>query len=179
MFLFAESDPVGIWTLVATLVVAAATVFYVYLTHQILRSQTDPCVIAYTQLVRGTSFAVVNIVIENVGKGLVKDIRLERHPDASDEKTWDAFLDGDVPGTTTIPELSLRNTALVTGIPALPPGGRRAIYWGAFGKVVALFGPGRQGIGVVCKCRRADSREVAPVSCILEVVSLDRSVPEE
>ncbi len=178
MLLFAVIDPVAICTLVATVIVAAATVFYVYLTHRILRSQTDPCVVAYTHLGSAKSVNVVNIVIENVGKGLARDIRIERHPDASDEKTWDALLNGDVPGEGRNPRLSLRDTAMKTGIPALPPGGKRIVYWGDFGDVAAFFGRERRGIGVVCKCRRADSTEVTPVSCILEVVSLVRSIRE-
>ena len=178
MLLFAQSDPtnvgnlvVGTGALVAACVSAAATIVYVVLTYKILRSQTDPCVIAYTQLVPD---GFVNIIIENVGRGLAHDVRFDRHPEATDEKAWETFLDGPAP------RLALRATAFGTGIPALPPGGKRVIFWGKWIAIKGTFGSGRRGIVVVCKCKRATpTREVAPMPCILEVASLDRSVPEE
>ena len=52
------------------------TALYVLLTWKILRSQTDPCVIVYARRDR-ENYDKVAIVIENVGNGIARDIRIE------------------------------------------------------------------------------------------------------
>jgi hypothetical protein len=176
MVLFALSDPISMWTLAATLVVALATVMsclftgvYVYLTHRILRTQTDPCVIVYTELTARDQGPLLSIVLENVGNGLAKDTRCERNPDLTPTEDWEAFL---CEPTNDL----LRKTALVAGIPALPPGGKRVISWGP----AMLFRTPEWKdwqIAVVCKCRTVDGRDLPHMPCVLETASLDRAIP--
>ena len=76
--LLAESEWIGIGMLITTVALTVVTVVYVRLTHQLVRAQTDPCVIAYTRetekFKNGVRF--VELVIENVGEAVARDVRI-------------------------------------------------------------------------------------------------------
>lgn len=154
---------------VATIVMAAATIVnvfltfkYVRLTHGIMRSQTDPCIIAYVRREEIQSERLV-IVIENVGRGLARDVRLERSA-GTDETTWNNFL------TEEYEKTALSDTAVGLGIPALAPGDGREVPWGYRDHLEKRF---QQGVAVVCWFRRpGESKNMRPMECVLEVKSL-------
>jgi hypothetical protein len=99
---------------------------------------------------------VVDIVIENIGGGIARDVRFERSENVDEEK-WREFLNGPPCG-----ELFC-DTALVKGIPALLPGGRRVIGWGTPDATGLRFA---DGMAVVCVCKG-----MKPKECFLEVSS--------
>lgn len=130
-------------TFIANVLLVVVTAIYVWLTHKILRSQTDPLMIVYASRdIHNTD--IVTIVLENVGKGVARDIRLE--PTCSDDDTdkWDDFLNGQScnSGFASI---------IKGGFPALVPGKKIAIRWRRIEDVgLNLMG----GFTVVCRCKR-------------------------
>src|SRR4051812_15998276 len=114
MFLLADSDAIAVGTLLVTIVLAAFTGVYVHLTYRLVQAASDPCVIVYTDIAHHhiTEFVVV---IENIGKGVARDIRFElRDPIPRQFSKSEHFTDG----------------PLVDGIAALAPGGKRFLPWG-------------------------------------------------
>ena len=173
MPLFADAESIARGILIASAVSAVATVVlavltgaYVLLTGKVVRSQTDPYVITYMQPVRSGK---VGIAIENVGGGLAQDIRFDRHPHM-ERDIWDKFINAPRSGGPP-----MRATAIGTGIPALPPRGKRVVYWGMWSDFRDDFS---RGLLVVCRFRRGDSSEAKPTKCILEVISLDGAITE-
>ena len=171
--LFADAESIANANLVvakislfATIGLTILTAIYVILTRRLVRFQTEPCVVVYMQLIDAGK---VCVVVENVGGGLAQDIRFEPYSHTQAER-WRKFIDAPRLGGPPMQE-----TAIGTGIPALPARGRRVVYWGSWSDFREAFG---RGLLLVCRFRRADHSEAHPMSCILEVVSLDGSVPE-
>jgi hypothetical protein len=122
-------------------VLAVLTGIYVVLTYRILRAQTDPCVIVYVQA-NPVNPLLLEIAIENVGKGLAKDVRFE-------------FSE---PIPNCLPGPNCTNTPmsfgpLINGIAALPPGGKRAEMWGSYMNIERIVGD--KTYRVICRFRRA------------------------
>ncbi len=163
----AEIDPVAGWTLLATIVVAIATVAYVCLTHQLVRAQTDPCVIVYTKFDGGSH---ILLVIENVGNGIARDVRFEL---SREIPKYASGLDVD---SAHVRE-TLNSGPLINGIPAMKPGETRVHVWGQWGGLKKALGS--DPLTVKCHCRRLPSRfaatenELDPVECTLEVDSFE------
>jgi hypothetical protein len=164
--LLADSESVANWTLLATVVVAIATVVYVVLTHQLLRAQTDPCVIVYTKFDGGSH---ILLVIENVGHGVAKDVRFEL------SREIPKYAIGADIDSGRIVEM-MKSGPLVDGIPAMKPGESRVTVWGQIGglkkaladgpvKVTCRFKKLRGQVGVLC------DEDLDPVECLLEVDS--------
>lgn len=107
-----------------TVVVCAATIGATAVNMILYRSQTDPEVIVYTKHdpKRPT---IISLVIENIGKGVAHDIQF--HPSEKIPRNafgWEAIAPEKIEWMSSGP--------LVTGIPSLPPGGRRELDWGQF-----------------------------------------------
>ena len=150
-------------TAFSTLAMVILTAVYVVLTHRILRAQSDPCVIVYVDH-QPAGHGVLRIVIENVGRGLARDVRFEL------PEPLPAGLLGH-----PFPDKLMDRGPLITGIPALPPGGKRIIMWGNYGELERLLGD--KTPVVVCKCRRGDAlvieNDVEPIECVLDYRSFE------
>ncbi len=162
------------WSAVGTVVSAIATVvlvfltgIYVWLTHKTLRSQTDPLVIVYVSL-SSKHPDVLQIVIENIGKSVARDISFEperRIP----HRAW-----GNKPETARKFEW-METGPLVKGIPALGPSESRRINWGNyFGLKVALTD---KPLRITCKFKDITLRSMPPAECILDISSFEGTDP--
>jgi hypothetical protein len=164
MVLLGEGEWLAFGTFIATAALAILTAVYVYHTAKLVRAQTDPCVIAYTQRTERNGVAFVEIVIENVGRGIARDARVERSVNVDNDK-WNEFLNG-----ATICS-GFRDT-LLRPIPALCPGRKLVIPWRRTDMVGLSLG---DGLPIVCKCNRVHQSddpvetEVRPVECYLEM----------
>src|SRR2546425_2287985 len=115
----------GIHMLFATFALVGLTAVYVWLTHRLLRAQVDPHVIVYALDDRERP-TLIEIVIENVGRNVAEDVRFE----VSQPLVRAYGVSPEDPPSETRP---LDNGPLVTGIPALGPGGTRRLVWGQYG----------------------------------------------
>lgn len=148
-------------TAAATVVLAVLTAIYVWLTHKLLRAQSDPYVVVYArsdELRPG----LIELVIQNLGKTVARDVRFQ----FSRPMFWRAFgmTDDDArPGEP------MAHGPLVTGIPALGPGEMRRITWGQFGGLRKALGD--TSIVVTTRFKGSGSTELPPVVSELDVKS--------
>ena len=83
---------------------------------------------------------LLDIVIQNIGKGMARDIRFE--------------LSEPIPHCSTERKGQLMNSGpLIDGIAALPPGGKRLFLWGNYKDIEETVGD--QRLVVTCRFRRA------------------------
>ena len=164
--LLSSIDAVAGWTLVATVVVAIATVVYVALTHQLVRAQTDPCVIVYPRFDGGSH---ILLVIENVGNGVARDIRFKL------SREIPQYAGGRDVETGYVKEM-MTSGPLIDGIPAMKPGESRVTVWGQWGGLKKALGD--EPVRVTCRFRRLpgqfsgiSNEDLDPVDCVLEVDS--------
>jgi hypothetical protein len=117
---------------VATVVLAILTGVYVWLTHGLLRAQSDPHVVLYARSdeLRPT---IIELVIHNVGHTVAKDITFE----FSRPMFWRAF---GVTEKEARPAEPMKGGPLITGIPALGPNEMRRITWGQYGGLKSALG---------------------------------------
>jgi hypothetical protein len=109
------------------LVIALTSTIINYL---VLRSQRDPDVIVYA-LPDSRRPTIINLVIENIGKGRARDVRFEANrPIPKRAFGFDNAQE---------PEI-MREGPLVSGIPAFASGEKRIFTWGQFGGL-------RKGLG--------------------------------
>jgi hypothetical protein len=153
-----------ITTAISTLVLVGVTSCYAWLTRRIVQAQTDPCVIVYVD--NDEMRPTLDIVIENIGVGLARDIRFEMIEDipqcmpivGASEKLGEPISSG----------------ALANGIPALPPGGKRILQWGHFDVVKRFLGD--RNLRIACRFKRPDNGDELRSDCILEYQPLEMSV---
>lgn len=157
----AAADFVSVWNLIVPGFLAILTGVYVWLTHRILRAQTAPCVVLY---VRGDQSrpAVLQIVIENIGNGIARDIRFR----LSDVIPHRAFGLGENPPPPE--EEEMKGGPLIEGIPALEPRGARRIDWGQYEGIHAQL-KGKK-IEVICTFKHGARR--MRTKNLLEIESL-------
>jgi hypothetical protein len=153
-------------TLAATIVVAIATVFYVKLTHDLVKAGTYPCVVVYPEFDGGTH---ISLVIENVGNGMARDVRFEL---SRGIPKYAAGLDQDSGHTVEM----LTRGPLIDGISALKPGEKRKTVWGQYGGLKNALGD--TPVKVTCRFKRLNGpidgvfdEDLDPVVCWLEVDS--------
>ncbi len=155
------------WTnitlVVMNLALVIATGVYVYLTYWILRSQTDPCVIAYTKP-NSACDQILDIVIENIGKGIARDVRFG--PSRGEEQKWERFKNG-----VTCTE-GFSRSAIVNGVSVLQPGGKIVVRWNRFDSISLEYFKG-DGLQIECRCKRHQwgwgPKEIYPVPSTLFV----------
>lgn len=113
-------------SLVALVIALASTI----INYLVLRLQRDPEVVVYA-LPDTSRPSIINLVIENVGKGVAHDIKFE----PSRQIPHRAFGFEPAP----LPEPMI-DGPLICGIPSMVPGEKRIITWGQFGGL-------RKGLG--------------------------------
>ena len=96
------------------------------------RSQVEPHVVVYAKSDERRPSIIV-LVIENIGKGLAKDVEFEL-PKAFPGR---AFGIGPDDAKTAKP---MQDTPLIGGIPSLGPGAKRVITWGQWGGLYKALG---------------------------------------
>lgn len=99
--------------------------------YALFRSQVDPKVVVYVAD-DPDSRTVILLVVENVGKGVARDVRF------SSDRPIPASAFG-MKGLEGEPK-TLNEPAISQGIPALGPGSRRAFAWGQFGGLREAIG---------------------------------------
>jgi len=115
-------DIVAVTTLVVTLILALLTGWYVWLTQGLLRAQTDAHVIVYPRFV-GTRAPAIELVIENLGNGVARDIKFELSEDIPYQLSgW-----GKAPAQGV---KLLKDGPLIEGMPFLAPRASRTFDWG-------------------------------------------------
>ena len=146
----------------ATLALVILTGAYVVLTYRLLRTQTDPHVVVYAHDDRDRP-TIIEIVIENVGRSVAEDVRFE----VSQPLVRAYGMSPEDPPSDTRP---LDTGPLVSGIPALGPGGTRRLVWGQYGGLRRVLGDGT--VTVIARFK-SGGRELPPVTCVLDVQSFD------
>lgn len=91
--------------------------------YHFFRSQIDPLVIVYATADEEHS-GIINLVIENIGKGLAKNVAFELSRSIP-EHAFGTKENASVPNI-------MSNGPLINGIPALGPGAKRIITWGEY-----------------------------------------------
>jgi hypothetical protein len=154
---------VAIIQLACTAFLVIVTYKYVWITQEQLKAFTSPYVVVYAKNDNARP-TLIQIVIENVGRGVAMDVRFE--------------LSRPIPfGAWGVSEARARNPdepvmlrgPLVHGIPALTPGETREINWGQYHGLRGLIGD--DGVRVKCRFKHG-SIEMEPVECVLEIGSL-------
>jgi hypothetical protein len=115
------------WITLAAFWIAVASVLISFvgamISYYLFRSSIDPHVIVYATADEGRP-SIINLVIENIGKGLAKSVSFEFSRPIP-EKAF-GFADAKLPNR-------MQSGPLINGIPALGPGAKRVITWGQFG----------------------------------------------
>jgi len=144
----------------SAVVLVVLTRNYVRLTRDQLKASTEPRVVIYIRHDEKRPH-VLQIVIENLGKGVARDVRFECSEGIPD------FIRGEL-GPDGMPLTTLDYSPLIDGIPALAPGGTRYMAWGICGAIV--HGMGDRKIHVTCRFKHGNE-EMTPTDCILEAMS--------
>lgn len=150
--------------LISTIALALLTAIYVVLTYRILLAQSDPCVIVYVQP-NEVWPTLLDIVIENVGPGLARDVRFE-------------FV-GTIPSCLAVDKgKPIEAGPLIDGIPALPPGGQRRICWGYAQDIQSIVGDKKYHVRCYFRRARGDllNPEFDPMECVLDFQSFRESI---
>ena len=139
--------------------------FAAFVSYVVYRSQADPEVIVYPEGDdRRQTF--INLVVANVGKAPAYDVRFT----SSSTIPWKAFgLDAETAQTAE----SMTKGPLVSGVPFLPPGGKRTITWGQYGGLLKALGEDPVLVSCHCKSRHilVPWRIKHVTTCPLEIVS--------
>jgi hypothetical protein len=155
-------DPI-FWTAVAAVSASLSSLFaalYTWLTFRLVRSLNEPNVILYVRHDESRP-TILQIVIENIGRGLATDIRFT----SSRSIPWHAW------NSTTNesgPVQPMAEGPLINGIAALAPGDARKLSWGQYkGLKQALGG---EPIIITCTYKHGN-RKMPPVVSKLEIAS--------
>jgi len=149
-----------VWAALAATLSALFAALYTWLTYRLVRAQTEPNLIVYVRHDESRP-SLVQIVIENIGRGLATDVTFE----SSMVIPAHAFgITEDKAG----PAEKMTDGPLIEGIPSLGPGDSRKIAWGQYGGLRKAIGD--EVITVTCKYRHG-TRAMPPVTCKLDVRS--------
>jgi hypothetical protein len=157
-------DPIT-WTAIgaaAALVSAAFAAVYTYLTYRLVRTQGEPNVVVYVRH-DDARRSIIQIVVENIGRGLASDIRFKPSRPIPSRAFGIAFEDAQGGDPMT-------EGPLVDGIRALGPGDSRKITWGQFGGLLKALGHG--AIELECTYKHGN-REIGPTMFLLDVKSFN------
>jgi len=159
MLVLAVGDFVSVCTLIVTGILALLTAIYVWLTHRIVRAQTAPCVILH---VAGDESrpTVLQIVIENVGNGLARDVQFQPSEEIP-HRAWGLHEDGP-------PADRMEDGPLIEGIPALGPRAARRIDWGQYPALHREL----KGKKIEVICTFKDGPRTMQTESVLEIESL-------
>jgi len=162
------------WTTIGifwvTVLVCAATIGATAVNMILYRSQTDPEVIVYTKHdpKRPT---IISLVIENIGRGVAHDIRFY-----SSEKIpygafgWEAISADKIEWMTYGP--------LCSGIPSLPPGGRREMDWGQYAGLRSIISDRSISVRATFKAKCRFSYDLMTISTYstIDIASYENTV---
>ena len=163
MIRWAEMGTQHVWTVVATFAAlgsAFLAALYTWLTYRLVRSQTEPNVVVYLRHDESRS-TVLQIVIENIGKGLATDVSF----------TLSSALPARAFGLTEQnlqPVEPMTKGPLIDGILALGPGDSRKMAWGQYYALKKVLGD--EPVRVVCHYRQG-RRKMKSVASALDVQS--------
>jgi len=115
-------------TTVATLIAAGAA----WISYAVYRSQADPDIMVYAEVDERRP-SLINLIIRNAGKAPAYDITFTSNLDIPAE-AWG--LDATDAGK----HKRMISGPLVSGIPFLPPDGKRIITWGQYGGLFSAIG---------------------------------------
>ena len=115
-----------ILSLIALVIALTSTV----INYLVLRLQRDPEVVVYA-VPDPQRPTIINLVIENTGKGVARDVRFDCPRDIPSRAF--GFENAAVPE-------SMMDGPLINGIPSFGPGERRIITWGQYGGLKAGLG---------------------------------------
>lgn len=123
------------WTAVAALAASLSALLaaiYTRLTFRLVRSQSEPNIVVYVKHDESRP-TMIQIVVENIGRGLATDIRFTPSRPIPIQ-AWGVSID-----QATAAE-SLTEGPLIDGIPSLGPGDSRKITWGQYGGLIKALG---------------------------------------
>jgi hypothetical protein len=158
-------DWIGFINAGATVVLAVLTAAYVWLTHRLVRAQSDPHVVIYARSDEWRP-SVIELVIQNVGRSVATSITFE----FSRPMFWRAYGTDSKSAGDAQP---MAGGPLVTGIPALGPSEVRRITWGQFGGLKKQLGS--DSITATVHFRDSRGRKLGPVLSHLDVMSFEHT----
>ena len=145
---------------VAALASAAVAAVYTWLTHKLVRSQSEPNVVIYVRHDESRA-TFIQIVVENIGRSVARDIKFSFSRSVPNRAFGLSEVDA--------PEASkMTDGPLIEGIPALGPGDSRKIVWGQYGGLRKALGD--EVIGVSYTYRHGD-REMPESFGVLDIRS--------
>ena len=161
-----EADTIlSVASLVAAGVLAVLTGVYVHQTGRLVRAQTYPNVIVFTDHDESRP-TIIQIVVRNVGHAIARDVSFS----FSRQVPGRAFgLDA----ASAEPAQPIDKGPLVDGIPALGPNSERRIDWGQYGGLKSALGEDK--IVVTCTFFYG-RRRLRPTHSVLEVDSYSGTV---
>lgn len=112
----------------ATLIAAGAA----WISYAVYRSQADPDIMIYAE-VDNLRPSPINLVIRNAGRAAAYDITFTSNLDIPSE-AWGLNV------TDASKHKRMISGPLVSGIPFLPPDGKRIITWGQYGGLFSAIG---------------------------------------
>lgn len=131
------------------------------------RAITDPHVVVYSTP-DANAKQIIMLVIENIGRATAFDVQFQSDRPIPKSAYGIEGLQGQAEFMT--------EGAFVTGIPALPPGGRREYSWGQFGGLRDALA--RKPLSIKCSCkhegRQLSFNSVVDVESLLWVDASDR-----
>lgn len=151
------------WTVVAAAAASLSALsasVYTWLTFRLVRTQSEPNIVIYVRHDESRR-SILQIVIENIGRGLATDLRFTASRTIPN-RAWGLSKD------ETQPVQPMTEGPLIQGIASLGPGDSRKISWGQyFGLKRAL---GDEPIRVTCEYWHG-RRKMPTVTAVLEVDS--------
>lgn len=158
------------WALIANVLMTGATCFMAYATwlmaratKKTLEAQWKPYVTVYPQIRRDASSAL-QLVIENIGSAPAYNVKF-KIPSNLMYKAW---------GISPDVETKAKNFSegpFITGIPYLPPRGKRIIDWGQYGGILNSL-QGKQA-EVITFFSDALGNQEPPAKSILDIVDFE------
>jgi hypothetical protein len=143
---------------------AAAAVGAVYAALAAYKAQFMPEVVVYVRHdeLRPT---LLQIVIENIGRGVAKDVRFHAARDIPD-RAWGLNQ------TDIKPAEVMKSGPLINGIPLLAPGQRRVLAWGQFAGIKRALGA--EPITLRCEYKHG-RKKMLDEEFLLEIDSFERT----
>jgi len=146
---------------IAALVLAFLTYKYVALTNKLLESQVNPYIIV-TIYHDNDRPSIIQLIIENVGKGTAYDIKFILSRDIPER----AF---GLSETESKDAKKMEYGPLIDGISALNPGEKRIIDWGQYGGLKKYLGD--IPVEIECNFKNQTMKKMSAVKSILDIKS--------
>lgn len=106
---------------------------------------------------------IILLIVENIGRGVARNVTFA-FPADMPHRAW-----GVTESTARKQPEPMRNGPLVTGIPFLPPGGKRKLSWGQYGGLKSALG--KRQINITASFQDIRGKPLPPIESIVEVES--------